>query len=139
MLEEVVMPRIVGVDIPKEKRIDVSLRYIYGVGPTTALEILSVANIDPAKRAKDLTDEEVGKLAAIISRDFRVEGDLRREIMQNIKRLIGIGSYKGSRHKKGLPVRGQRTKTNARTRKGPRKTVGIQRKTSMAKGGDKKE
>ena len=133
------MPRIVGVDIPKGKRIDVSLRYIYGIGPTTALEVLKAANIDPSRRAKDLTDEEVGRIAAIISRDYRVEGDLRREVMQNVKRLIGISCYKGSRHKKGLPVRGQRTRTNARTRKGPRKTVGVQRKASMAKGGETKE
>jgi small subunit ribosomal protein S13 len=137
--EEVLMPRIVGVDIPKGKRIDVSLRYIYGIGPTTALEVLKAANIDPSRRAKDLTDEEVGRIAAIISRDYRVEGDLRREVMQNVKRLIGISCYKGSRHKKGLPVRGQRTRTNARTRKGPRKTVGVQRKASMAKGGETKE
>lgn len=128
------MPRIVGVDIPKEKRIDVSLRYIYGIGPTTALEALKTANIDPSKRAKNLTDEEVGKLASIISRDYRVEGDLRREIIQNVKRLMGVGCYRGSRHKKNLPVRGQRTRTNARTRKGPRKTVGVQRKKTMTKG-----
>jgi small subunit ribosomal protein S13 len=132
------MPRIVGVDIPKEKRIDVSLRYIYGIGPTTALEVLSAANIEPSRRAKDLTDEEVGRIAAIVSRDYEVEGDLRRDIMQNVKRLIGIGCYKGSRHKKSLPVRGQRTKTNARTRKGPRKTVGVQRKATMAKGAEAK-
>ncbi len=133
------MPRIVGVDIPKEKRIDVSLRYIYGIGPTTALEVLRAANIEPSRRAKDLTDEEVGRIAAIVSRDYEVEGDLRRDIMQNVKRLIGIGCYKGSRHKKGLPVRGQRTKTNARTRKGPRKTVGVQRKASMTKGAEAKQ
>lgn len=127
------MPRIVGVDIPIKKRIDVSLRYIYGIGPTTALEVLKKANINPATRAKDLTDEEVGKISAIISRDYRVEGDLRREVVQNVKRLMGIGCYRGSRHKKNLPVRGQRTKTNARTRKGPRKTVGVQRKKATVK------
>lgn len=127
------MPRIVGVDIPKEKRIDVSLRYIYGIGPTTALEVIEKANIDPSKRAKDLTEEEVGKISSIISRDYRVEGDLRRESIQNVKRLMGIGCFRGSRHKKGLPVRGQRTRTNARTRKGPRKTVGVQRKKTMTK------
>lgn len=134
------MPRIVGVDIPKEKRIDISLRYIYGIGPTNAMRILQLANINPATRAKNLTEEEVGKISAIISREYRTEGDLRREVMQNVKRLIGIGCYRGSRHKKGLPVRGQRTRTNARTRKGPRKTVGVQRKKSMEKtGGAEKE
>lgn len=127
------MPRIVGVDIPKEKRIDVALRYIYGIGPTNALDILEKANVIPETRAKDLKEEDIGKISAIISRDYRVEGDLRREAQQNIKRLMGIGSYRGSRHKKGLPVRGQRTKTNARTRKGPRKTVGVQRKKTMLK------
>lgn len=127
------MPRIVGVDVPMKKRIDVSLRYIYGIGPTTALEVLKKANINPVTRAKDLTDEEVGKISAIISRDYRVEGDLRREVVQNVKRLMGIGCYRGSRHKKNLPVRGQRTKTNARTRKGPRKTVGVQRKKATVK------
>lgn len=127
------MPRIVGVDIPKEKRIDISLRYIYGIGLATAKEVLERANINPATRAKDLTEEDVGKISAIISKDYRVEGDLRREVAQNVKRLIGIGCYRGSRHRKGLPVRGQRTRTNARTRKGPRKTVGVQRKKSMGK------
>lgn len=127
------MPRIVGVDIPKEKRIDVSIRYIYGIGPTTAREVLEKTSIDPAKRAKDLTEEEIGKLSAVISRDYRIEGDLRREVTQNVKRLIGIGCYRGSRHKRGLPVRGQRTRTNARTRKGPRKTVGVVRKKTMAR------
>lgn len=125
------MPRIVGVDIPKEKRIDIALRYIYGIGPATALEVLQEANINPSTRAKGLSDEEVGKISAIISRDYRVEGDLRREVTQNVKRLIGIGCYRGVRHKRGLPVRGQRTRTNARTRKGPRKTVGIVRKKTM--------
>ena len=129
------MPRIAGVDIPKGKRIDVSLRYLYGIGPTNAKEILKSAEVDPAKRAKDLTEEEVGRIAAIISRNYRTEGDLRREITQNIKRLMGIGSYRGFRHRRNLPVRGQRTKTNARTRKGPRKTVGIQRKKTMLKPG----
>lgn len=127
------MPRIVGVDIPKEKRIDVSLRYIYGIGPTTARDVLVETGIDPAKRAKDLSEEEIGKLSAAISRDYRIEGDLRREVAQNVKRLIGIGCYRGSRHKRGLPVHGQRTRTNARTRKGPRKTVGVVRKKTMTK------
>jgi small subunit ribosomal protein S13 len=121
------VPRLIGVDIPKEKRIDVSLRYIYGVGETLSSKILKDAGIDPSKRAKDLTEEEVAKLSSIIQKDYRVEGDLRRDISANIKRLIDIGAYRGLRHRKGLPVRGQRTRTNARTRKGPRKTVGVVR------------
>ena len=121
------MPRIIGVDIPKEKRIDIALTYIYGIGRTLAVTVLKAANIDLAKRAKDLTEEEVSRLATIIQKDYRVEGDLRRDVAANIKRLIDIGSYRGLRHRRGLPVRGQRTKTNARTRKGPRKTVGVVR------------
>ena len=121
------MPRLVGVDIPKEKRIEISLMYIYGIGRTLSNKILKIANISPDKRAKDLTEEEVARLATIIQRDYKVEGDLRREISANIKRLIDAGTYRGYRHRRGLPVRGQRTKTNARTRKGPRKTVGIVR------------
>ena len=121
------MPRIIGVDIPKEKRIDIALTYIYGIGRTLAVTVLKAANIDLSKRAKDLTEEEVSRLATIIQKDYRVEGDLRRDVAANIKRLIDIGSYKGLRHRRGLPVRGQRTKTNARTRKGPRKTVGVVR------------
>ena len=119
------MPRIFGVDIPREKRTDVALRYLYGVGPTWASKILKEAGIDPAKRSKDLTDKEVAQITSIIQKsNLKVEGDLRREVQQNIKRLIDIKCYKGSRHIKGLPVHGQRTHTNARTRKGPRKTVG---------------
>ncbi|MCM8781879.1 MAG: 30S ribosomal protein S13 [Candidatus Omnitrophica bacterium] len=121
------MPRILGVDIPKEKKTEIALTYIYGIGRPLAKKVLSVSGIDPHKRAKDLTDEEVAKLASYIQKEFKVEGDLRREISSNIKRLIDIGSYRGIRHKKGLPVRGQRTRTNARTRKGPRKTVGVTR------------
>ena len=121
------MPRIIGVDIPKEKRIDIALTYIYGIGRTLAVKVLNAAKIDLAKRAKDLTEEEVSRLATIIQKDYRVEGDLRRDVAANIKRLIDIGSYRGLRHRRGLPVRGQRTKTNARTRKGPRKTVGVVR------------
>ena len=121
------MPRIIGVDIPKEKRIDIALTYIYGIGRTLAVKVLKAANIDLAKRAKDITEEEVSRLATIIQKDYRVEGDLRRDVAANIKRLIDIGSYRGLRHRRGLPVRGQRTKTNARTRKGPRKTVGVVR------------
>ena len=119
------MPRIVGVDIPKEKRMEVALGYIYGIGRTTSNRILKSANINPSKRAKDLTEEEVARLSSILQKDYKVEGDLRREISANIKRLIDIGTYRGLRHRRGLPVRGQRTKTNARTRKGPRKTVGV--------------
>jgi len=119
------VPRIVGVDIPKEKRMEVALGYIYGIGRTTSNRILKSANINPSKRAKDLTEEEVARLSSILQKDYKVEGDLRREISANIKRLIDIGTYRGLRHRRGLPVRGQRTKTNARTRKGPRKTVGV--------------
>ena len=121
------MPRIIGVDIPKEKRIEISLMYIYGIGRALSNKVLKAANISPDKRAKDLTEEEVAKLSTIIQKDYRVEGDLRRDISANIKRLIDIGTYRGLRHRRGLPVRGQRTKTNARTRKGPRKTVGVVR------------
>ncbi|MFH1189405.1 MAG: 30S ribosomal protein S13 [Candidatus Omnitrophota bacterium] len=121
------MPRILGVDIPKEKRIEIALMYIYGVGRPLSNKILKVANISPDKRAKDLTEEEVAKLATIIQKDYKVEGDLRREVAANIKRLIDIGAYRGFRHRRGLPTRGQRSKTNARTRKGPRKTVGVKR------------
>jgi small subunit ribosomal protein S13 len=121
------VPRIIGVDIPKEKRVEISLMYIYGIGRSLSNKILKAANINPDKRAKDLTEEEVARLASIIQKDYRVEGDLRRDISANIKRLIDIGTYRGLRHRRGLPVRGQRTKTNARTRKGPRKTVGVVR------------
>ena len=119
------MPRIVGVDVPKEKRIEIALSYIYGIGRSLSNKILKVANVNPDKRAKDLTEEEVARLSSIIQKDYKVEGDLRRDISGNIKRLIDIGTYRGLRHRRGLPVRGQRTRTNARTRKGPRKTVGV--------------
>lgn len=116
------MPRILGVDIPKEKRMEISLTYLFGVGRAMSNSILEKANISPDKRAKDLTDEEISRIVNIIQKDvYKVEGDLRRDISQNIKRLMDIGSWRGLRHKKGLPVRGQRTRTNARTRKGPRK------------------
>ncbi|MFH1691895.1 MAG: 30S ribosomal protein S13 [Candidatus Omnitrophota bacterium] len=121
------MPRIIGVDIPKEKRIDVSLRYLYGVGPVISARILKEAGIEASKRAKDLNEDEISRITAVIQKGFTVEGDLRRELSQNIKRLMDIGSYRGYRHKKSLPVRGQRTKTNARTRKGPRKNSNIMR------------
>ena len=110
------MPRIVGVDIPKEKRIEIALGYIYGIGRSLSNKILKISNISPDKRAKDLTEEEVARLSSVIQKDYKVEGDLRREISANIKRFIDIGSYRGLRHRRGLPVRGQRTKTNARTR-----------------------
>jgi small subunit ribosomal protein S13 len=119
------VPRIVGVDIPKEKRVELALTYVYGIGRSLSNKILKVANISPDKRAKDLTEEEIARISTIIQKDYKVEGDLKREIAANIKRFIDIGSYRGFRHRRGLPVRGQRTKTNARTRKGPRKTVGV--------------
>lgn len=117
------MPRIAGVDIPSDKRVDISLRYIYGVGPTNAVDILKAARIDAAVKAGKLTEDEISRIANIIDRDFVVEGQLRRQIQQNIARLRDIRCYRGIRHARGLPVRGQRTRTNARTRKGPRKTV----------------
>lgn len=121
------MPRILGIDIPKEKRIEISLCYLYGIGRTLANKILQEVGVEPNKRAKNLTEEEVSKITAAIQKGYKVEGDLRRDISQNIKRLMDIGSYRGLRHKKGLPVRGQRTRTNARTRKGPKRNVGIMR------------
>ncbi len=121
------MPRLLGVDIPGKKRIEYALRYLYGIGLSRAKDIVAEAKIDPAKRADDLTPEELRSVIGIIQTRYRVEGDLRREVAQNIRRLISIGSYRGSRHRKGLPVRGQRTSTNARTRKGPKKTVGAVR------------
>lgn len=121
------MPRIAGVDIPREKRIEISLTYIYGIGKVSSNKILKQASVSPNTRAKDLTEEEVSKIQSIIQSSFKVEGDLRRDISVNVKRLMDIGCYRGSRHRKNLPVRGQRTSTNARTRKGPRKTVGIKK------------
>lgn len=118
------MPRIIGVDIPREKRMDVALTYLYGIGKTLSKQVLAEAKVDPAKRAKDLTEAEVSVITGIIQKTAKVEGDLRREIQQNIKRLMDIRCYRGQRHLKGLPCRGQRTHTNARTRKGKRKTVG---------------
>jgi small subunit ribosomal protein S13 len=118
------MPRIIGVDIPREKRMDVALTYLYGVGKTLAKKVLLEAKVDFSKRAKDLTEAEVSVLTGLIQREAKVEGDLRRDIQQNIKRLMDIRCYRGQRHLKGLPCRGQRTHTNARTRKGKRKTVG---------------
>jgi small subunit ribosomal protein S13 len=122
------MARISGVDLPRDKRIIVALTYIYGIGPTSAKQILTTAEIDESVRVRDLSDADAARLREIVERDFRVEGDLRREVNGNIKRLVEIGNYRGLRHRRGLPVRGQRTKTNSRTRKGPRKTVGVKRK-----------
>ncbi len=129
------MARIAGVDLPKEKKVGISLRYIFGIGPTTALRILTEAGIDPSTRTKDLREDEIVKIRAILERDYVVEGDLRRDITMQIKRLMDIGSYRGLRHRKGLPARGQRTKTNARTRKGPKKgsISGRGKKKGMAK------
>jgi small subunit ribosomal protein S13 len=124
------MARIAGVDIPREKRVDVSLRYIFGIGPTTAREVLDEARVDHAIRVRDLTEAQVAKIREVIDRKFTVEGDLRREVALNIKRLQEIGSYRGLRHRKNLPVRGQRTRTNARTRRGARKTVAGKKKTA---------
>ena len=115
------MARILGVDLPREKRVEIGLTYIFGIGRTNANKILVASGIDPNVRVKDLSDEDVRKITAIISRDHQIEGDLRRDIATNIKRLMDIGTYRGLRHRKGLPARGQRTHTNARTRKGPRK------------------
>ncbi len=117
------MPRIAGVDVPNEKRIEVSLRYIYGIGPHLARQVLKEAGVDPNTRAKNLTEDEVTRIAGAIDRNYLVEGQLRRQVQQNIARLRDIGSYRGLRHRRGLPVRGQRTRSNARTRKGPKKTV----------------
>ncbi|MBN1916529.1 MAG: 30S ribosomal protein S13 [Verrucomicrobia bacterium] len=126
------MPRIVGVDIPKEKRIDVALTYIHGIGPRRSLLVLKETGIKPSVRAKDLTPDEVGRISEVLSRSpYPIEGDLRREVQGNIKRLISIHSYRGQRHTQSLPVRGQRTHTNARTRKGPRRaTVALKRKVT---------
>jgi small subunit ribosomal protein S13 len=127
--------RIAGVDLPKDKRIEISLRYIFGIGPTTARRILTEAGIDFATKTKDITEDAIVKIRAILDRDYTVEGDLRRDITMNIKRLMDTGSYRGLRHRKGLPARGQRTKTNARTRKGPKRSAmsGRGKKKSLAK------
>ena len=122
------MARIAGVDLPREKRIEIGLTYIYGIGRTSATRILEAANVDPNTRVRDITDEEVKRISAIIDETQTVEGDLRREIAMNIKRLQEIGCYRCIRHRKSLPVRGQKTKTNARTRKGPKRTVANKKK-----------
>jgi small subunit ribosomal protein S13 len=122
------LARIAGVDLPRDKRVEAALPYIYGIGWSRSREILAKAKVSPDKRVRDLTEEEIGRLREIIDRDYKVEGDLRAEVQRNIKRLMDIGCYRGLRHRLGLPVRGQRTKTNARTRKGRPKTVGVQRR-----------
>jgi small subunit ribosomal protein S13 len=120
--------RIAGIDIPREKRVEVALTYIYGIGLPTSQKVLAQANVNPDTRVRDLTEEQVNRLREIVDRRYTVEGDLRREVAMNIKRLTEIGSYRGLRHRRNLPVRGQRTKTNARQRRGPKKTVGVRRK-----------
>jgi small subunit ribosomal protein S13 len=122
------MARIAGVDLPRDKRVEVALTYIFGIGPTTSSRILSQTGVNPDTRVRDLTETEVARLREVLEREYRVEGDLRRQIALNIRRLQEIGSYRGLRHRRGLPVRGQRTSTNARTRKGPKRTVGVRRK-----------
>jgi len=116
--------RVVGVDLPRKKRVEIGLTYIYGIGRSTANKILAAAEVSPDTRVRDLTEDEVSRIAAVIQDDYRVEGDLRREVTGNVKRLMDIGCYRGLRHRRGLPVRGQRTRTNARTRKGPRRGHG---------------
>jgi small subunit ribosomal protein S13 len=122
------MARISGIDIPREKRVEISLTYIFGIGLPTSQKILAQANVNPDTRVRDLTEDQVNRLREIIDRRYKVEGDLRREVALNIKRLQEIGSYRGMRHRRNLPARGQRTKTNARLRRGPRRTVGVKRK-----------
>lgn len=122
------MARIAGVDLPRDKRVEIGLTYIYGIGLTTSRQILARTGVNPDKRVRDLEEGEVGRINNLITNDLKVEGDLRREVSQNIKRLMDIGCYRGLRHRRGLPARGQRTRTNARTRKGPRKTVGVKKK-----------
>ncbi|HEX5480941.1 MAG TPA: 30S ribosomal protein S13 [Dehalococcoidia bacterium] len=127
------MARIAGVDIPREKRVDVSLRYIYGIGPSTAGRIVAQTQVNPATKVRDLTDEEVNRIREVIDKEHTVEGDLRREVRQNVQRLIEINCYRGVRHRRGLPVHGQRTKTNARTKRGARRTVAGKRKAAAKK------
>jgi len=122
--------RIAGVDLPRDKRVDIALRYIYGIGPTRAYKIVEGATVDGGTKVRDLSEDEVSRIREFIDRTFKVEGDLRREVAQDIKRKVEIGSYQGIRHRRSLPVRGQRTHTNARTRKGPRKTVAGKKKAT---------
>jgi small subunit ribosomal protein S13 len=127
------MARIAGVDIPRDKRVDISLRYIFGIGPTIATRIVSQTQVNPATKVRDLTDEEVNRIREVIDKEHTVEGDLRREVRQNIQRLIEINCYRGVRHRRGLPLRGQRTRTNARTKRGARRTVAGKRKAAAKK------
>ena len=127
------MARIAGVDIPREKRVEISLCYIYGIGLTTSRKILEKTRVNPDTRVRDLSEEEVNRLREVIDREYKVEGDLRREVNENIKRLIEIGCYRGMRHRRNLPVRGQRTRTNARTRRGPKRTVAGKKKAAAKK------
>lgn len=129
------MPRILGVDVPKEKRTEIALTYIFGIGRTRSNKILEEAGISPGKRSKELTDDEVSRITSTIQKHFKVEGDLRRQVSANIKRLSDIGAHRGLRHRRSMPVRGQRTRTNARTRKGPRKTVGVLREKKVKPSG----
>jgi small subunit ribosomal protein S13 len=122
------MARIAGVDLPRDKKVGVALTYIYGIGPSNAKTVLQKAGVDPDTKVRDLTEDEITRIREVVDREYEVEGDLRRRVAMNIKRLIEIGCYRGLRHRKGLPVRGQRTRTNARTRKGPRRTIGVKRK-----------
>ncbi|ABY35602.1 MAG TPA: 30S ribosomal protein S13 [Chloroflexus aurantiacus] len=125
------MARIAGVDIPRNKKIEIAITYIYGIGRSNGMEILRKANVNPERRVRDLTEEEVGRIREIVDREYRVEGDLRREVQLNIKRLMDIGCYRGLRHRRGMPVRGQRTRTNARTRRGRRgQAIGIKKKAT---------
>ena len=122
------MARIAGVDIPRDKRVEIALTYIYGIGPTTAKQIVAKTNVSPDTRVRNLTEDEVNRIREVVDKEHTVEGDLRRQVSMNIKRLVEIKCYRGIRHQRGLPVRGQRTRTNARTRRGPRRTVGVRRK-----------
>jgi len=131
--------RIAGVDLPNDKRIEIALTYIYGIGRATALRILDSAGVNAGVRVKNLTDEDTGRLRTIIEREYKVEGALRSEMAMNIKRLMDIGAYRGLRHRRGLPVRGQRTKTNARTRKGPKKTAGVMKRPAVKPAGPPKK
>lgn len=124
------MARIAGVDIPREKRVEIGLTYIFGIGPTTSRKIIATAGVNPDTRVRDLTEEEVSRLREVIDRNYRVEGELRREVALNIKRLVEIGCYRGLRHRRNLPVHGQRTRTNARTKRGAKKTVGARKKAT---------
>ncbi|OFX33642.1 MAG: 30S ribosomal protein S13 [Armatimonadetes bacterium RBG_16_67_12] len=128
------MARIAGVDLPREKRVEAALPYIFGIGPSRARQICRATDVNPGTRVKSLAEDEVTRLREYIERNFKVEGDLRRDVAMDIRRLVEIGAYRGARHKKSLPVRGQRTRTNARTRKGPKKTVGVRRKAAAPAG-----